>query len=454
MAIELGHALVNEGNPGGWIGMSGGLKEKAVLVLIGGAVAFGAVDKLELAEALGSEGRRKGHGCVFLLEDFVDGNEAVGRLNSVNVGVLRVRSEFATAACHLEDELAGGNVPEGDAGLDVGIESAAGGVGHGEGGAAHHAHLAAAEGRFAKAFESNFECLLVFATTDEDDGLFEFGALADAQRAAIEEDFAILFRGPGFVGHGVVDHAHEDVFSLSQGDGDAEVWDAVEEIDGAIDGIDDPLELGVLIAAEAFFAIEGMVGILGSDAGEDEILGLAVELKLEVVVQGFVDRFVLVKVVAKELAHFMGGAEGDFEIGHAEDLAGPIHFEKEGWGKIFKAGKIALEWRGVLGQPAPVIVVKTAFGFLVLALLFLFPICKGESSRSFDGAEVDGFGGGLPINGEGEGLDRDFAAATKLIVEGFAGSGGDRNGLLHRDSGTRDAHGTLCDQGDDRGQAF
>lgn len=268
---------------------------------------------------------------LLMLEDFVDGNETVGGLDCVDVGVVWMRGQFAAAASHFEDEFSGGNIPERNAGFDVGVESAAGGVGHGEGGASHHPHLAAAEGGFAKAFEPNLESFFVFAAPDEDDGFFQFGALADSQGATVEEDFTVLFGSPSFIGHGVVDHAHQDIFPSSQGDGDAEMGDAVEEVDGAINGIDDPLVIGILVAAEAFFAIEGVVGITGGNAGEDELLGLTVELELEVVVHGFIDRLVLVKVVTKELAHFMGGAKGGFEVGHAEDLAGPDHFEKRGW---------------------------------------------------------------------------------------------------------------------------
>lgn len=245
-----------------------------------------------------------------------------------------MRCQFAGSAGHFEDELAGGDVPEGDAGLDVGIEASTSGVGHAEGGTAHHAHFATAEGGFAKAFEADFEGFFVFAAADEDDGFFELGAGADAEGLAVEEDFAAFFCGPSFAGHWVVDDACEDIFALAHGDGDAEVGDAVEEVDGAIDGVDDPLAVGVLITAEAFFAIEGVVGEVGGDASEDEVLGLAVELELEVVMEGLIDGLVLVEVVAEKLACFLGGAECGFEIGHSEDLAAKCDFEKNGQGKI------------------------------------------------------------------------------------------------------------------------
>jgi len=47
-----------------------------------------------------------------------------------------------------------------------------------------------------------------------------------------------------------VDDAGDDLAIDAKGDGNAEVRDAVEEIDRAIDGIDDPLAVGGLIASE------------------------------------------------------------------------------------------------------------------------------------------------------------------------------------------------------------
>lgn len=246
------------------------------------------------------------------LKNFVDGNEAVGGFDGVDFGVVRMRGEFAATACHLEDEFAGGDVPEGYTGFNVGVEAAASSVSHAEGGAAHHAHFAAAEGGFAKAFEANLERFFVFAASDEDDGFFELGTLADPKGLVVEQNGASFFGSPSFVRHGVVDDAGYDFLAVSEGDGDAEVGDAVEEVDGAVDGIDDPLIVGFLIAADAFFAIEGVVGELAGDALKDEVLGFAVELELEVVVLSFVDIFGLMKVVVKKLAGLLGGTDSEF----------------------------------------------------------------------------------------------------------------------------------------------
>ena len=61
LAVELRGALVDEGDPGSEVGIFAGLEEEAVLVLVVGTVAFGVGYEIEFAEALGGEGRRKGH---------------------------------------------------------------------------------------------------------------------------------------------------------------------------------------------------------------------------------------------------------------------------------------------------------------------------------------------------------------------------------------------------------
>ena len=46
----------------------------------------------------------------------------------------------------------------------------------------------------------------------------------------------------------------------------------VEKVYGAIDGIDDPLMFGTLVASEAFFTVDGVAGEFLQDDIGDEIL--------------------------------------------------------------------------------------------------------------------------------------------------------------------------------------
>ena len=121
---------------------------------------------------------------------------------------------------------------------------------------------------------------------------------------------AAFFDGPGFLHHGIVDDAYDDLAFDAEGDGDAEVGDAVEEIHGAIDGIDDPLARGGLVAGDAFFAVECIGGAgIEQDLG-DEILRGFIELQFDVVVGGFIDDGELAEFFAQEFSGFERGVGG------------------------------------------------------------------------------------------------------------------------------------------------
>jgi hypothetical protein len=92
--------------------------------------------------------------------------------------------------------------------------------------------------------------------------------------------------------------------------------DAVEKVYGAIDGIDDPLMLGGLVAGKSLFAIDGMAGELLKDDPGDEILGLFVESEFQVVGESFIDFFNFVEVCPEKFARFLRGVDCCFEFGH------------------------------------------------------------------------------------------------------------------------------------------
>src|SRR5690606_4121449 len=108
----------------------------------------------------------------------------------------------------------------------------------------------------------------------------EFGAGAGADRFAVEHRHAALLDGPSLADDRVVDDADHDLAGDAEGDGDAEMGDAVEEIHRAVDGIDDPLAVAVGVAAEAFLAVEGVAGAGAEENVLDELLRLLVEGEL------------------------------------------------------------------------------------------------------------------------------------------------------------------------------
>ena len=96
--------------------------------------------------------------------------------------------------------------------------------------------------------------------------------------------------------------------------------DAVEEVHGPVDGIHDPLQGGALLPADAFLPVDGVVGVGFEEDGGDEVLRLAVEGQLHVVVLGLVDGLLLVEVRAEEGAGLAGGLNGGIQMAHGLGL--------------------------------------------------------------------------------------------------------------------------------------
>jgi len=103
--------------------------------------------------------------------------------------------------------------------------------------------------------------------------------------------------------------------------------DAVEEVHGAIDGIDDPLIGAGLIAGEAFLAIDGVIVEVIEDHLGDEGLGLDVELELDVVSLHGIDVEGGAEVGAKKFSGGLGGGDGEIEGGHGELLIADVKLQ-------------------------------------------------------------------------------------------------------------------------------
>jgi len=121
-------------------------------------------------------------------------------------------------------------------------------------------------------------------------------------------------RGEQLAAHGIVD---DGVFQASAdlaGDRDREYREAVEEIRGAVERVDDPDGL-VLAAASALLGQERVRGVVAADAGDDLLLGGLVDLGDEVVAPLGVDgeRFEAVQAAHDQLAGAARGAHGNVE---------------------------------------------------------------------------------------------------------------------------------------------
>ena len=114
--------------------------------------------------------------------------------------------------------------------------------------------------------------------------------------------------------------------SPTQRDADAVVRQTVEIIHRAVDGIDDPLPLALLISRDAFLAKNRVVGKLVEQVARDEFLGLDVERELDVMRVEFVHFRRTPKFFPEHRAGISGsgdcGFEGGIQIVHA--LAGSV----------------------------------------------------------------------------------------------------------------------------------
>jgi len=92
-----------------------------------------------------------------------------------------------------------------------------------------------------------------------------------------------------------------------QRDGNARVRNTVSEIDGAVDGIDDPAIFGGFVAGIAFLAEQGDFWESGVEFFLDQLLATDIEFELDVVRGDFVRLFLGVEILAHDRAGGSGG---------------------------------------------------------------------------------------------------------------------------------------------------
>ena len=107
--------------------------------------------------------------------------------------------------------------------------------------------------------------------------------MADGDLFAIEPRRLPGGRFPHFIAHRIVNDADYDVVAMAQCDGDTEMWDAIEIVHRAVDGIHDPMPVASLVSCEAFFAENGVIGKAGEEHLSDELLRFHIEGELDVV---------------------------------------------------------------------------------------------------------------------------------------------------------------------------
>ena len=183
------------------------------------------------------------------------------------------------AACFFENQRAGGVVPQFLPAVDVNVVASAGEVAPVECAAAHAAdgaeggERAHAAGEFAGAQVFDFDAC---------DGFAEFFIDgAQGQWCAVEVCAFAAFGVEAFAADGVVDDAEFGAAVFDEGDGNGEMGQSVDEVVGAVYGVDDPQPVGMrvhfpkggLFLHAHFFAEHGAVDQQGQGGGEGGLGG-------------------------------------------------------------------------------------------------------------------------------------------------------------------------------------
>ena len=183
------------------------------------------------------------------------------------------------AACFFENQRTGGVVPQFLPAVDVNVVASAGEVAPVECAAAHAAdgaewgERAHAAGEFAGAQVFDFDAC---------DGFAEFFIDgAQGQWCAVKVCAFAAFGVEAFAADGVVDDAELGAAVFDEGDGNGEMGQSVDEVVGAVYGVDDPQPVGIrvqfpkggLFLYAHFFAEHGAVDQQGQGGGEGGLGG-------------------------------------------------------------------------------------------------------------------------------------------------------------------------------------
>ncbi len=138
--------------------------------------------------------------------------------------------------------------------------------------------------------------------------------MGNAQAAIIEVGTTAAAGGKQFVMHRVVDDGVLKTVEVADGNGDADLRHAVDEVGGAVQWIDDPLEV-FIGDAPPFFGENPMIGIGATHDFNDGGLGALINVSDKVIVRlsGDADFIDPVEAAVDDIASFAGRANGGNE---------------------------------------------------------------------------------------------------------------------------------------------
>ena len=139
-------------------------------------------------------------------------------------------------------------------------------------------------------------------------------ALGNAQAAIVEVCSTAAAGGKQLVMHRIIDDRMLQAVKVANGNGDADLWHAVDEVGGAIEGVNDPLEVFIGDAA-AFLGEDTMLGVGATDNLHDGRLGALIDVRDKVIVRfaGDADFIDPVEAAVDDIASFAGRTNGGNE---------------------------------------------------------------------------------------------------------------------------------------------
>lgn len=145
-------------------------------------------------------------------------------------------------------------------------------------------------------------------------GTIQILALGNAQAAIVEVRSAAPAGGKQLVMHRIIDDRVLQAVEMADGNGDADLRHAVDEVGGAIEGVNDPLEVFIGDAA-AFLGENPVIGVSAADNLHDGGLCALIDVRDKVIVRlaGDADFIDPVEAAVDDIASFAGRTNGGNE---------------------------------------------------------------------------------------------------------------------------------------------
>ncbi len=160
--------------------------------------------------------------------------------------------------------------------------------------------------------------VVVIWKTGCDDAVLEGGGRGHGHRRPVERGTSTAFRREELVAEGIVDHTHCASVIVVQRDGHGHLWDRVDEIDGSVEGIDDPLPT-CAASSSGFLRQNEVVGSVLGDHTDYRGLGSLVDRRDRIELALVFGGVSVPESLGDDCATSVSCCDGDFEIVHDGD---------------------------------------------------------------------------------------------------------------------------------------